>query len=308
MRDSELEYIEHIKEAPMRLIIVSLDASIPHWHEEYEVIFVLRGGVAVSAERESCELGEGDIMLINPREVHSFRKNGADNICLILQFSRSVIAEVYEQPFTFRLNTATDVFLHDAVKADLRRILSEMGLLLHNKPDGYQFALKSGLYAFIGILFRHLKYEKPEQAPAGRTEEYLQDFDVIKRYIKQHFKENIDQASIGRALGMSRAKVYRVLRAASESSSRDMTNYYRVERAKHLLKSSHLSISYIATESGFDSVSSFYRVFREMTGASPQEYRTSPTRKTESAGIQGYARYSVPESLSLLRKYIETGI
>ncbi|MDR2655196.1 MAG: AraC family transcriptional regulator [Oscillospiraceae bacterium] len=304
MRESELEFIEHIKEAPMRLLIISLEASSPHWHEEYEVIFVLRGGVSVGGERGACELRSGDVMLVNPREVHSFRKSGAGNICLILQFSPSIISEAYEQPFIFRLNTAADDFLPAPAKDGIRRVLAEMGLILHDRPDGYQFAVKSGLYAFASIMFRYLKYENIKQHDAGRTEEYLQDFDVIKQYIKRHFKENIDQAQIGRALGMSRAKVYRVLRAAAGSSTKDMTNYYRVECAKHLLKSSQNPIRYIASESGFDSDSSFYRVFRELTGASPQEYRRSPAKKTELTGIQGYAKYSLPESLSLLRGYL----
>jgi mannose-6-phosphate isomerase-like protein (cupin superfamily) len=86
---SELEYIEHIREAPMRLIVVSLESSCPHWHEEYEVVFVLRGGVLsfLHEENKSFELNGGDVLLVNPRQVHSFRKTRGDNICLIFQFS-----------------------------------------------------------------------------------------------------------------------------------------------------------------------------------------------------------------------------
>ena len=175
--------------------------------------------------------------------------------------------------------------------------------MLHDKSDGYQFAIKSGLYSFVGMLFRYLKYEKTEKT-REESAAVLQDFDMIIRYIKDHFKENIDQSQIGREIGMSRAKIYRVLRTASGTSTTALTNYYRIEYAKHLLKSAGYPIRHIAAECGFDSDSSFYRVFHELTGTSPQEYRKSPIRKTEALGIQGYAKYSVPESLSLLRGYI----
>jgi len=302
MRDSELEYVEHIREAPLKLIIVSLDSSSPHWHDEYEAVFVLRGSVSVGGIL-SCELKDGDILLIDPQEVHSFRKSDRGNICLILQFSPSVIAEVYDKPFAFKLNTAKDVFLEEETKALFRRLLAEMGLLLHERTDGYQFAIKSGLYSFIGAMFRYLKYETAQLAANVQSGDFLRDFDMIKQYIKSHFKENIGQEQIGRELGMSRAKVYRILREADGTSTKDMTNYYRVEHAKHLLKNGDKSVSFIAAESGFESDSSFFRVFKEFAGVSPKEYRIAPMRKTEQTGIQGYTKYSVSDSIALLKKY-----
>jgi AraC-like DNA-binding protein len=242
---------------------------------------------------------DGDICLINPREVHSFKKNGDGNICLILQFNPSVITEVYPHPFAFRLNTATDEFLPSSAKAEARRILATIGLLLQTKPDGYQFDIRSGLYSFAGMLFRNFKYEKLEDVKMGD----LRDFDAIKLYIKEHFKESVDQEHISRALGMSKAKIYRVLKAGG-TSAKDMLNFYRVERAKHLLKNSLSSSAHIACESGFESVASFYRVFREIAGMAPQEHRANPAQKIEPVGIQGYAKHSVPESLKLLRKHV----
>jgi AraC-like DNA-binding protein len=302
VHDPELEYIEHIKEAPLKLIIVSLESSSPHWHEEYEVIFVLRGSVSVGGVL-SCELDSGDILLVNPRDVHSFRKSGSDNICLILQFSPSIITEVYDKPFAFKLAAAKDGLIPEETTAIFQHLLAEMGLLLHERPDGYQFAIKSGLYAFIGAMFRYLKYEAAQGAVNMQSDEYLRDFDLIKQYIKLHFKENIGQDQIGHELGMSRSKVYRVLRQAGGRSTKDMTNYYRVEYAKHLLRNGENSITFIAQESGFESDSSFFRVFKESEGISPQKYRASPARKVEQAGIQGYSNYSAPDSIALLKSF-----
>jgi AraC-like DNA-binding protein/quercetin dioxygenase-like cupin family protein len=303
VRDAELEYIEHIKEAPMRLIIVSLEASGPHWHEEFEVVFVLRGAVTVCTERGTFTPRGGDVMLINPREMHSFRRSADGNICLILQFSHSVISEVYGRSFAFQLNTTDEPLISQDTARLMRRTLADMGLMLHHRPDGYQFTIKSDLYGFIGIMFRSLRYTMSEQSDSGQSAEYLSDFDLIKQFIKQHYKEDVDQTRIGHELGMSRAKVYRVLKAAGSASTKDMTNYYRVEHSKHLLRSTDQNISFIAQESGFESESSFYRVFHEFSGMPPLEYRKIPAKKPELTGIQGYAQYSVSESLSLLKQF-----
>ncbi|MDR3336280.1 MAG: helix-turn-helix domain-containing protein [Treponema sp.] len=80
-------------------------------------------------------------------------------------------------------------------------------------------------------------------------------------------------------------------------------NSYRVEYAKNLLSNSALTIPYIAAESGFESDSSFYRVFKEVTGLAPNQYRTDPGEKIVPLGIQGYAPFRISEAVQLLRNY-----
>ena len=47
----------------------------------------------------------------------------------------------------------------------------------------------------------------------------------------------------------------------------------RVEKAKNLLLNPHLRISEIAYAVGFQSLTHFNRVFRELTGQSPTDFR-----------------------------------
>ena len=302
MQEPELEYVEHLKEAPLKLMVVSLDASAPHWHDEYEVNFVLRGAITVNCEGNKFELSAGDMMLINSREVHSMTKIGPDVLCLFLQFSPSVIAEIYNAPFRFSLNTVIGTPSDSAIIGQFQALLAHMGLLLHEKSDGYQFAIKSDLYAFVSSMFRFLQYQRIT-SDLLETASQLEDLAAIQKYIKEHFKENINPLQISKTLGMSKTKVYRLLSTAGCASTHDMINYYRVEYAKHLLKTTDYTISYIAAESGFESDSSFYRVFRSQAGIPPMEFRKTPVEYVGKVGVQGYVPFSVPESIGLLQAY-----
>jgi AraC-like DNA-binding protein len=63
----------------------------------------------------------------------------------------------------------------------------------------------------------------------------------------------------------------------------DFVNRYRIEEAKRLLTSESskgYSLNYISEKSGFGSMGSFMRVFRDMEGITPGQYRERNT-KTE---------------------------
>jgi AraC-like DNA-binding protein/mannose-6-phosphate isomerase-like protein (cupin superfamily) len=303
MEQSELEHVAHIKEAPIMCRIVSIENSSPHWHYEYEVFFVLRAAVTVNSEAGSFRLGKGDLILLNSREIHSISPAERDNLCLLMQWSPALLLEVYDSSFSFKMNTRSENPPAPEKAARFRSVLAEMGLLLQEKPNGYPFSLKSCLYRFIGLLFAELPYKIAKPDGDRSTDQQLEDFDRIKRYIKDHFKEDLSIDRLCGEVAMSRAKVFRLLRTAGSVSVKDMLHYYRVEYAKNLLCNSALTIPYIATESGFESNSSFYRVFKEVTGLAPNQYRTSPMEKAVPMGIQGYAAFQPRDAVTLLREY-----
>jgi AraC-like DNA-binding protein len=281
-----------------------MENSSPHWHYEYEIFFVLRGSLAVNMENGSYRLEQGDIILINPCEIHAMTLAEKGNICLTLQFSPEIISEVYKDPFYFILNTKLDIPQKQYAIFEFRTNLAEMGLLLFEKPGGYPFIMKSLLYKFIGSLFKHTHYQRNKTAETVLSSLDLEEFDRIKQYIKIHFKEELKQDYLCKALGVSRSSLYRLLKTSGSSSTKDLTNYYRIEYAKSLLASTKMSILDIATDSGFESESSFYRVFKTMTGVAPNQYRESPSPKKIALGIQGYVDYPIPEAINLLSAFL----
>jgi AraC-like DNA-binding protein len=68
---------------------------------------------------------------------------------------------------------------------------------------------------------------------------------------------------------------------------RTMINTYRLNEAKTLLyaeikKSTYVSLEYVAAKSGFNSYSTFSRVFKQIEGISPQEYREIIAKKIQT--------------------------
>jgi AraC-like DNA-binding protein len=302
MSHGELEYVEKIEGLPIMCRVVCLESSSPHWHHEYEALLALRGGVSVKCAESLHSLEAGDIMLVNSREIHSISAPREGCLCMVLQFSPALLSDIYTKVFRFFLNTREETMTNETV-AIFRRDLSQIALLLIEKPDGYQFLVKGHLFNFIGSMFRFLKYSINDGDEKDSIDLTLDEFDTVRKYIMANFMKEISIDQLCRDTAMSRAKLYRVLKSAGADSCKALVDYYRVEAAKSLLLNADVPVQLIAQSCGFESDSAFHRVFKKLAGATPSAFRKEPQSRDMPIGIQGYADYSEPEAVSLLRKY-----
>lgn len=104
--------------------------------------------------------------------------------------------------------------------------------------------------------------------------------DILARRIlelmtreKVYQEPAFSRADLARELRVSETILSKVINVAFGKSFPRLLNEYRVEDAKVMLGNPEIAINVIATESGFNSLASFNRVFREITGESPSSYR-----------------------------------
>ena len=102
-----------------------------------------------------------------------------------------------------------------------------------------------------------------------------------KDYVASHQSDPIKLGQIARALNISTFHFCRKFKRETGVTFVDYLNRIRVERAKILLHNRSLSVSEIAYEVGFQSLTHFNRTFRKLVCSSPTEYRS---RGTEIAG------------------------
>lgn len=89
-----------------------------------------------------------------------------------------------------------------------------------------------------------------------------------------YLRPELNLKELSRHVGFPSAAVSAVINQRFNQNFRNLVNGYRVEAVKAMLASppAHLSLLGIALECGFNSEASFYRIFRDITGSSPNEY------------------------------------
>ena len=107
-----------------------------------------------------------------------------------------------------------------------------------------------------------------------------QDPELLRRLLRA--KDRMDAASheewpvrrLARVSGVSEAHFARSFRDAFGVPPHRYLLTRRIERAKTLLRDTDLPVTEIAFETGWNSLGTFGRVFRDITGESPGELRT----------------------------------
>lgn len=95
----------------------------------------------------------------------------------------------------------------------------------------------------------------------------------IIRFIQEHYRENLSTAELSERFGLSANYISNLLKNTLGIRYNDYVTQLRLNHAKELLVSTHMSVKDITTECGYFSQSHFTRLFLEHTGCTPSEYR-----------------------------------
>ncbi|RJE85209.1 response regulator [Paenibacillus sp. 1011MAR3C5] len=127
----------------------------------------------------------------------------------------------------------------------------------------------------------------------GEMEQWLQDFyaGLLKRLKEKHaggaYSRHVSQAIIfilerysgivtlelaAGAIGLNPSYLSRIFKEETQSTFSEYVNRVRIDAAQKLLGSGQYSIKQISNLAGFATYNYFFKVFKEMTGATPQAY------------------------------------
>ena len=139
------------------------------------------------------------------------------------------------------------------------------------KPGQYESMLR-----LLHIFASHLS----ECASALALETAVSEPESVtraKKIIKAGAGEEISLGEVARAVNVSAGYFSELFHKATGMTFTDYVARVRVEKVKHLLQNPRLQITTIAYDTGFQSLSQFNRVFKQVTGKAPREWRAGLT-------------------------------
>jgi AraC family transcriptional regulator len=100
----------------------------------------------------------------------------------------------------------------------------------------------------------------------------------IKELMQEKMEEDLSLEEMALTVGLSAAHLSQVFRNTTGLTPHQCLLWFRVQRAKEMLRSAEMRVLDVAIACGFKTQQHFARVFRRMCGASPTEYRYQSPR------------------------------
>lgn len=266
---------------PFKLFYNENVITTDHCHTEIEIIYIIKGESNVCVNGVHYKLREGDVMIASSGDIHSIEYSVQRR--MVVQFKLDMLKELYafsedidyiykKLHSSARVSSKWSVKTARRVEASLKE-LGEAARRLNNTE--YRLKVYAVLYRLIDIFTGELP-EDEEQKQKLRLLSNKKDYAKIERmfvYIHDNFDKNITLEQIAAQFHYSTNYFTKLWKKYIGTSFHQYLNEYRVTVAMKLLKETDLLISDIAYRTGFQSIKSFNRVFKQITHINPTEYR-----------------------------------
>jgi AraC-like DNA-binding protein len=251
-----------------------------HWHNEVELILVLSGSLKVKFHNDSSAVVDcmpGDIMMIAPGTLHEYISDAPGGEKLILLFDLATYSQVSSLvPLIKTLPPYTHISqnLYPVEVARLQNYFWEIDRLYGQQDEFLQisvYSLVSLILAQIGSM--HLNDAIVNRDAADSQHKNIDKLVEVTNYIDSHRSDDLTVEQLADLAGFSKFHFERLFKAYMGISCYQYITKRRVLMAQELLGDTDLSVMDIALASGFFSLSTFNRVFKDMNKCSPTEYR-----------------------------------
>lgn len=253
-----------------------------HWHDSFEIDYVLQGEMELRTPEHTWSIRQGDIFFINSGVMHEYCDvgNGSCEVYSIL-FDMHYLSGVYnsqlERKYILPLKESGMEGYACSPDSPLRLSMAHDVLdaieLLKEEPFGYEMKVRSRLSSFWVSLLQDTEsirssIEKNSSVDTERIKKMLE-------HVHTAYADKISVESIAAAAGVSVRECSRCFDRCIGMPPVKYLTQYRLHKAAEMLLETDLSILDVSEACGFSSASYFGKVFSEAMGCTPKEYRTT---------------------------------
>lgn len=243
--------------------------SMLHTHPCAEVFFVTDGSGFLRTNDQTMPIGTNDVIIVNSNIEHTEVSSDTSPLEYIVMGVDGLEAISSDVDSDEQLGGCSIIHFQsgsEQILFYLRCLLGE----IENRHPGYNTVCQDLLEVVLLLLMRHSQFTVTFVPTAHKSS---RECAVARRYIENHFKENLTLDDLAAAAHVSK---YYLVHSFTKEYGTSPINYLltcRIQESLYLLSRTRLSLSQISGMLGFSSPSYFSQSFRRIQGISPMEYR-----------------------------------
>lgn len=254
-----------------------------HWHEHFEIIFMLRGKAIFHIDNRPCEAIPGDILLVPSGSLHvgySLCDGPIEiaaivfNAALFSGFAQDPVHAHFVAPF-WDGRAAYPVKLDSLLDSneELRSLLHQILLEFKEQKPAYQLAVKARLHLLLLSLARNFMPHKLKNASSKPFISNLDRFKDLIRKMEAGYGEKWTIDLAARHVNMSSFHFCKTFKKLTGRTFVDYLNMARMNEAEQLLLNSDLTVTEISEKVGCGNPNYLTKLYKRYKGIAPSQAR-----------------------------------
>ena len=230
-------------------------------YHNYMLFYICDGRLSLRSGSQTMVASAGQVGFLNCHEPHEYHTIGNTEF-VWLHLDGSNTADFYQQAVQMHGGFVFDTPYAEQIKNGIYEIV----FAFRNEQTLSEVRLSQKLYTLLTAMVDTASQE------AGQTEEN----DTVSKamhFIQEQYMNPISLLDVATHVNMSQFHFSRLFKKDCGYSPHENLILTRLNRAKHLLKTTGLPVKVIAQKVGYQNVSSFTNAFTDRVGISPTLFR-----------------------------------
>ncbi len=275
---NQQEVVDYYRNSSVRIWLNKENTHYPaHWHTAIEVIVPCENHYDVIIGKELYRVMPGEVLIIPSGELHELVAPASGSRFIYL-FDLSALSKLPSFQ-SLQIYLAQPIHITPSGFLPVYHTLYDKLIQIRNEYFEHREFTGLSIFSLLIDFFVQLGYHQldsqalfPNTSDSKRSE-YALKFQSLLTYIDENYMLPLTLENIAESIGFSKYHFSRLFKQYTGYTFCDYITLRRIKVAEELLAQPNLSISQVASLSGFSSISTFNRLFKQYKEYSPSEYR-----------------------------------
>lgn len=264
----------HTQDRPYSLWTGSMSPFAEHRHGDFEFAYCYDGEFEIIVDRVEYKVRKGQLLLLPPMASHE-RTPSPDrartlNAIFGSSFLKAHFAVLSNSTFPDVVYTLD---MENETHRALAELLHETIFFCQSKRPANALLKTGNLYKIMGYILESFARTSHQKGNLSRDVIKVQNIEKALDLIHSDYMKELTVNRAAEAAGYSKSNFCKIFKSIVGESFHKVLNKQRVKNACELLAATEMQVGAISQAVGFTEVKTFCRVFREISGVTPGEYR-----------------------------------
>ena len=250
-----------------------------HFHSEYEIYYLLSGERYYFIDQRTYPVTSGTLVFVNKGQIHKTSMvRDPDHERILIQMKDNNISQLLEGTQErnlkgfFEKNSGI-LSLEGEDRKEVEMILKR----IEAETLGGRYGAEGMVQALVAELLLYASRVQNErgkkESDEGEKPARHSKVQEVAEYISAHIQEPMSLESLADRFFVSKYYLCRIFKEITGFTVNEFINVTRVKYAASLLEREQWSITSVAEEVGYDSITYFERMFKQYLDMTPRQYK-----------------------------------